>query len=104
MLGSGSVKLRKPPVIEAWIEFKIDLTDEHSVWDGNASNEFLTEHFPSFSHTDQMALAKITIDPKTRKPTTKVAGIERMRAFTENRDKCIQVGRNVVIYNSQILI
>ena len=93
------MKLGKPPVIEAWIEFKIDLTDEHSVWDANAANEFVAEHFPTFPHTDQMALAKITIDPRTHKPTTEIAGIERIRAFTENRDKCIQAGRNFVIYN-----
>lgn len=93
------MKFKKPPVVEAWIEFKIALSDESAGWDENAAKEFIHKHFADFKQQEFFGLAEVKIDPKTRRVLQTGMLFERIRAFTKDRDRCIQAGRNLLAFN-----
>ena len=93
------MRFKKPPVIESWIEFKIGLSDESRVWDENTAKEFISKYFAEFKQQEIFGLAEVKIDPKTRELSKTEMLFERIRAFTKDRDKCIQAGRNLVGFN-----
>ena len=93
------MKFKKPPVVEAWIEFKVDLADESKGWDENAAKEFINKHFADFKQQEFFGLVEVKIDPKTRELSQTGMLFERIRAFTKDRDRCIQAGRNLLAFN-----
>jgi uncharacterized protein (TIGR04255 family) len=98
-MGKKHKEFQNPPVIEAWIEFEIDLTEESVPWGEDAAKELIRKCFPEFKAVDFFGLAKVTVDSKTRKILETGVSFERVRAFTETRDRCIQAGRNVLVFN-----
>jgi uncharacterized protein (TIGR04255 family) len=93
-------ELGNPPVIEAWIEFEIDLTEEIAPWDKETSLTFIRTSFPDFTETDFcLFLGDVKVDLKSMQSAPSKLIIDRVRAFTKEKDKCIQVGRNALVFN-----
>jgi len=93
------VKFKKPPIVEAWIEFKVSLTDEYVGWDESTAKEFINKHFADFKQQEFFGLTEVKIDPKTGNVLETRRSFERVRAFTEDRDRCVQAGRNLLVFN-----
>jgi uncharacterized protein (TIGR04255 family) len=93
------VKFKKPPIVEAWIEFKVGLTDESVGWDESTAKELINKHFADFKQQEFFGLTEVKIDPKTANVLETRRSFERVRAFTEDRDQCVQGGRNLLVYN-----
>ncbi len=93
------IEFKNPPVIESWIEFYIDLTEESIPWNEDAAKDLIKKYFPDFKSMDFFGLAQVTIDPKTRNISPTNLSFERVKAFTETKDKCIQAARNMLVFN-----
>jgi uncharacterized protein (TIGR04255 family) len=92
-------EFKNPPVIEAWIEFEINLTDESVLWNEDVAKELINKNFPEFKKIDFFGLAQVTLDPKTRGVSSTGFSFERVKAFTEAQDRCIQASRNTLVFN-----
>jgi uncharacterized protein (TIGR04255 family) len=98
------LKFANPPVVEAWIEFKFDLSDEPATWDKKTAEYFINECFEDFQ-PDQFfgyaGQAQIKVDAKTGRADLVGAEtvFERIRAFTGDRSRCVQGGRNILVFN-----
>jgi len=93
------VEFKKPPIVEAWIEFKVGLADESLGWDESTAKEFINKHFADFTEQEVFGLAEVKIDSKTGKVSPTRMLFERIRAFTKDRDRCVQAGRNLLVFN-----
>lgn len=93
------MKFKKPPILEAWIEFKVGLTDESVGWDESTAKEFINKHFADFKQQEFFGLAEVKIDSKTLKVSQTGMFFERVRAFTKDRERCVQAGRNLLVFN-----
>jgi len=93
------VKFKKPPIVEAWIEFKVSLTDESVAWGESTAKEFMNKHFADFKQQEFFVLTGVKIDPKTGNVLETRRSFERVRAFTKDRDRCVQAGRNLLVFN-----
>jgi uncharacterized protein (TIGR04255 family) len=93
------MKHKKPPVVEAWIQFKVSLAEETAGWDESTAKEFINKYFPEFKQQELFGLAEVKIDPRTANVLGTVKSFERIRAFTQARDLCVQAGRNLLVFN-----
>jgi uncharacterized protein (TIGR04255 family) len=96
------VGFKKPPVVEAWIEFKFALTQEDSKWDEDAARSLMKTCFQEFVAGTFLKSMQINVDmrPGQSGPTaTPEVSFERVRAFSQGGDHCIQAGRNVFVFN-----
>jgi uncharacterized protein (TIGR04255 family) len=93
------MEFKKPPVVEAWVEFKFALTEGARPWDESVAKEFVQKYFAEFKHIELFGLAKVKIDLKTGNALDTDRSLERLRAFSDSRDRCVQVGQNMVVYN-----
>lgn len=99
-MGKNRKEFKNPPVIEAWIEFEIDLTEENTSWDKETSLAFIRNSFPDFTETEFRAfLGDVKVDLQNMQSAPSKLIIDRVRAFTKEKDRCIQVGRNVLVFN-----
>jgi uncharacterized protein (TIGR04255 family) len=98
-MGKNNREFKNPPVIEAWIEFEIDLTEENAPWDKETSLAFIRTSFPDFTETEFRGLAEVKVDLKSMQWTPSKLIFDRVRAFTKEKDRCIQAGRNVLVSN-----
>jgi uncharacterized protein (TIGR04255 family) len=96
-----SVGFRKPPVVEAWIEFKFALTQERSAWDEDAAKRLVKNCFEDLTPESFSMYARIEMDGKIGRPNVAdiQAVFDRIRAFSNERDRCIQAGRDVFVFN-----
>lgn len=92
-------EFKNPPVIESWIEFEVDLTEESISWNEDDAKELMKKCFPEFPKMDFFGLAQVQVNQKTREISPTGFSFERVKAFTESRDKCIQAGRNILVFN-----
>jgi len=92
-------EFKNPPVIESWIEFEINLTEESVLWSEDIAKELIKKHFPDFKTVDFFGFAQVTLDPKTRTFSPTNFSFDRIKATSENRDKCVQVARNMLVFN-----
>ena len=93
------MRFKKPPIVEAWVEFKVNLTDESVCWDESTAKEFINKYFADFKRQEFFRLAEVKIDSKTGNVLETRRSFERIRAFTEDRDRCVQAGRNLLVFN-----
>jgi uncharacterized protein (TIGR04255 family) len=91
---------KKPPVVEAWIEFYFDLSEENIPWTEEYAVNFIKENFPNYSPKNSEYFARISINSKGEPDFSKTDKFfNRIRAFSKNGEYCIQAGRNVLIFN-----
>ncbi len=99
--GRISVEFRKPPVVEAWIAFRFALTQETIPWDERAAQALMERHFGDFKPDSLFMFTQIEVDAKTRKPNFTGAQefFDRIRAFSTDRDRCVQARRDTLVFN-----
>lgn len=101
MLEKSPVEFKKPPVIEAWIEFKFALTDEASTWDEDKAKALVKTRFADFTPESFSRYTEICVDAKTGKADLSNVQelFDRIRAFSGDKDKCIQARRDGFVFN-----
>jgi uncharacterized protein (TIGR04255 family) len=92
-------KFPNPPVLEAWIEFEVDLTDENIPWNEETTKLFIKSAFPEFAKVNYFALARVEFNTKTKEWLHKDLAFDLVRAFTETQDRCIQARRDRLVFN-----
>jgi uncharacterized protein (TIGR04255 family) len=92
-------EFKNPPVIESWMEFEVDLTEESILWDEDTAKELMRKCFSEFPKMDFLGLAQVSVNQKTREVSQTGVSFERVKAFTESQDKCVQAGRNIFVFN-----
>ncbi len=91
---------KKPPVVEAWIEFYFDLSEENIPWTEGYAVNFIKENFPDYTPKNFEYFARISVNSKGEPDFSKTdKSFNRIKAFSKNGEYCIQAGRNVLIFN-----
>jgi uncharacterized protein (TIGR04255 family) len=95
------VGFKKPPVVEAWIEFRFALTQEDSKWDEDAARNLMKKYSGEFVAGSFLKCLQINVNVGPDQPhlAEKQESFERVRAFSEGGDHCIQAGRDVFVFN-----
>lgn len=101
------VKLRKPPVIEAWIEFFLDLSEEplnaEGAFDMSAAKKFVYEEMDgTFDEKFEDIRYEVRGGFANRDGNVKFAPevqFDRLRARNAGKNICLQVGRDVLVFN-----
>lgn len=97
---SSSTNFENPPVVEAWIEFYFDLSEEEIPWTEADATVFIKENFSDYTPKDCEYFAKVQVDSQGRSDFSQIDKFfNRIRAFTKDGQYCIQAGRNVLILN-----
>jgi uncharacterized protein (TIGR04255 family) len=102
VFGRLSVGFKKPPVVEAWIEFRFALTQEDSQWDEDAARSLMKTCFEEFAADRFLKSMSIDVNMRPGQPgptATPEFSFERVRAFSQSGEHCIQAGRNVFVFN-----
>ena len=95
------MQFNKPPVMEAWIEFRFALSKEAAEWDEATANDLIKRYFEGFNPESFSKYAKIKIDAKTGDPDFSVRQelFDRVRAFSDAKDYCVQARRDMLVFN-----
>ncbi|MFC1677349.1 hypothetical protein ACFL3G_09855 [Planctomycetota bacterium] len=97
---STSLNLEKPPVVEAWIEFYFDLSEEEIPWTEADATTFIKESCTDYVPKGCEYFAKIRFDSNGKPDFTKTdESFSRIKAFTKDGQYCIQASRNALIFN-----
>ncbi len=96
---SRPVKLGKPPVIEAWIEYHSLLNEEVPQWEVHDAKKFVDANYPDLR--DQMVgkQARLIYDMQSNEEGRVSTLFERLRGTTSEGDRVIQVGRQILVLN-----
>jgi len=95
-------QLEKPPVVEAWIEFRFSPNEHAPAWDEIVAARFFEKHFAhAFNLKDYAGHYEILVDATSGRPRIREgqAVFERARAINHEGDRYLQAGRDVLIYN-----
>ena len=95
------MEFAEPPVVEAWIEFKFALAQEDSRWDEDAARSLMKTYSDEFIPDSFLKCVQIDVNirPGQSDLATKQEFFDRVRAFSEKKDRCIQAGRDVFVFN-----
>ena len=94
------LNFENPPVIEAWIEFQFDLSEENVRWTEENAVEFLKENFGDYTPKQFEYFAKIEVDSEGQPDFSRTDKLfNRVKAFSDDGQFCIQASRNVLIFN-----
>ena len=95
------MKFKKPPVVEAWIAFKFNLSEEAMKWDEDRAQLFIKENFKDLKIEGIFGFSKLFIDNQTRNIDLMKTEIifDKIRAFTEQKDYCVQASRDRLVFN-----
>jgi len=96
----SSVNFDNPPVVEAWIEFNFDLSEENILWTEENAVKFIKDNFEDYTPKHYEYFAKIQVDSNGKPDFSKTdQSFNRIRAYSKDGQYCIQAGRNVLIFN-----
>lgn len=101
------MKLNKPPVIEAWIEFCLDLSEEpvdaDGVFDEAAAREFVYERisgkFDEKYEDIRYELKHGAAEKDGRVEVSQEVSFDRLRTRNSQKNFCLQVGRDILVLN-----
>lgn len=97
------MEFNKPPILEAWIEFYLDLTDETITWDKDFAESFIDREygteFPKRNFNLLASGGKVHVEKGIPHLINANIEFDRIRAKTENEDYCIQAGRDILVFN-----
>jgi uncharacterized protein (TIGR04255 family) len=96
------MNLGKPPVIEAWVEFRFAVDEGVPAWDEATAEKFFKHHFAdAFTIKDFVGHYEVEIEAGGGRPTVRQGApvFDRARASNADGDRCLQAGRDVLIYN-----
>lgn len=95
------MKLAKPPVIEAWIDFRFVPGEDAPAWDRRVAADFLRQSFGGrYTPRDYLIRTEFAVpvaDDLEVAPPRSI--LERTRAVNDDEDRFLQVGRDVLIFN-----
>ena len=91
----------EPPVVEAWIEFDFDLSEEENIpWTEEVATNFFQENLQDFSAKHFQYYARIEANSKGEPDLSKIdKQFSRVKAFSKDEQYCIQAGRNFLVFN-----
>ncbi len=94
---------KNPPVVEAWIEFHFEYGEEAPKWDQNVAVQFVTSVGEQFNHPEHALLFRKDVRFNASNGSFEFAQsapvFEKIKTFNVNKDRCIQVDRNLLVYN-----
>jgi len=101
------LKLNKPPVIEAWIEFFLDLSEEpldaDGAFDEAAAREFVYERingkFDEKYEDVRYELRHGAAEKDGKIEVSQEVSFDRLRARNSQKDFCLQIGRDILVFN-----
>jgi uncharacterized protein (TIGR04255 family) len=99
----SSIALKKPPVIESWIECRFNFGSDREPFDEKNTNEFLALH-KGFKFQDCLTNEEVHIqwpssENRQLKASRKV-GVARVRACDEKQEHWLQLLNDGFIYNA----
>lgn len=97
--------LSKPPIVEAWLEFHVEGPDTNGTWptECQAFLSDVAEQFPVSEGIYEDRVELLDRDAATQKPKV-IRGsttLQAVRAFDENRTRCVQAGQRLFVFNLQ---
>jgi uncharacterized protein (TIGR04255 family) len=96
------VDLGKPPVVEAWIEFRFSAQENATRWDESVAMFFLSQNYAGvFSAKDFVGRYELTVEAVNGRPQVKSPDMvfDRLRATNAGDDRYLQIGRDILVYN-----
>lgn len=96
------MKLRNPPIVEAWIEFHAQGSDTEETWPAGLDRFFreIADEYPTIERQVQETYQVVERTPDGKPAQIAVQGeLRRVRAFDEQRRHCVQVGRDALVVN-----
>lgn len=93
------MKLGKPPVIEAWIEFHSLLNEEVPQWEVHNAKKFVDEYYPDLQHQMVATQHRLIYDMHGKEKGKVSTLFERFRGTAPDGDRVIQVGRQILVLN-----
>ena len=97
-----TMKLRKPPIVEAWIEFHFQGCASQQTWPDKLNEwlESIADQFPKREVRQEEAFKVIERTPAGIPATLAgVGGPKVARAFDSKRTRCVQVAKDVLVFN-----
>ena len=96
------MKLRRPPIVEAWIEFHLHAAEEEETWPAQIP-VFFENVQGEFPRPEYAVAERVTIEE--RHPTglpKKISGEQSVRgakAYCEDRTRCVQIEEDALVLN-----
>lgn len=94
-----SFNLRKPPVVECWIEIEAEIGEAGARWNPEATAAFLSELSGGFSATRLRWRTEVDLDPQEKHPTLSQY-CDRVKGENEHANRVVQVGQNVLVFSA----
>lgn len=91
-------KYKNPPVIEAWVELHFEYGEEVPEWNKKVADDFIESLNEPVANKEYIVTQSVTVNPKQKSVEIK-SELERIKAYIKENDRCIQVGRQVFVYN-----
>jgi uncharacterized protein (TIGR04255 family) len=92
---------KKPPVVEAWIEFHFEYGEEAPKWDQNVTTQFINSFGEQFDQKNQVALFAKEVKIGEQGPVFSQSDpiLHRLKIFNKTKDRCLQVEQKLLVYN-----
>lgn len=89
------MKLGKPPIIQAWIEFRFDHPTDRSEWDWQTASDFFDQFQDEYTEREVAVQHRLQIEKVERNQKPRVVDervhLEGMRAFPADRGRYLQL-------------
>lgn len=97
------MKLGKPPIIQAWVEFRFDHAAERPEWDWQAASAFFDQFLEEYPEREvavqhQLQIVKVESNEKPWAVDERV-NLVGMRAFRADRGRYVQVSQDTLACN-----
>lgn len=96
------MKLRNPPIVEAWIEFHAQGSQTEETWPSGLDPFFreIADEYRTIERQVQETYQVVERTPEGKPAQITVQGeLRRVRAFDGQRRHCVQVGRDTLVVN-----
>lgn len=96
---AGQPELRNPPVVEIFADFRFEGGEQYA-WDHNIAQGFLTEQVPEPSR--RQTIPQFLLRPTQEGSQLGISihqRVERVRDWSQDGQRCIQIGENRLIVN-----
>lgn len=100
------MKLKNPPILEAWIELHQQGSESEDPWETGGLTEYLGALGDDFPEDAAQLIFEDRVEIKTRDPSTLVpkewkgsTRLTRIRAFDESKLRCVQISQDAFVFN-----
>lgn len=92
------LKFHKEPVVEAWIDFRLDLSQENEEFTEDMARSFLSMAVPEYKVEKPKKAFNLSLHVDTCEATCN-SQFGRLRAFSPDETYCVQVSRELFVFN-----